>query len=73
MKYETYFFIYYGMFWITIAFLKTIFSWIMKKTFKTDNSNQQVLNLNTLSSSSANLAFYGYALAVFYSALQVYG
>lgn len=72
MKYETYFFIYYGMFWITIALLKTIFSLILKNTLETDNSNGLFFNLNTLSKSGANLSFYAYYLTIYYSALQVY-
>ena len=71
MKYGAYFFFAYGLFYIAVVILKAYFSYKIAGS-ETDRSNEQVFNINFLSLSGMTMVWYSYALAVFYSALQVY-
>ncbi|MDJ0719749.1 MAG: hypothetical protein QNJ54_36925 [Prochloraceae cyanobacterium] len=72
MKYETYFVSYYVGVWVAIFTIKSTWRLIKRTASKTHRSNVELFNLNKIIPSAINLGFYSWALAIYYSALQVY-
>lgn len=73
MKYETYFFIYYGTFWLVIFMIKSTWPCFKRNPLESDRSNPQLFNIDRIILSVINMMFYAGALAIYYSGLQVYG